>query len=248
LIPFSQNIQPVVTKMCVVVQKMVDAECAGVLFSRHPINGDPSVMLITANFGLGESVVDSRVEPDEFLIKRSYKDNLTILGSRVGSKNVLIQMTDSTSVEEVQLTDEMKKKLCLSDELVINLARLGVIMEKFFGTPRDIEFAVTKDKKIFLLQSRPITALNNFIEFELSHENNTAIMGAHDVWTRANVGEVIQGPSSTLNISCLTSILDKSLSKLFGDVEYSNLFTKVVQTSQYHPFMNCNKVRIFFWS
>jgi len=196
----------------------------------------------SANFGLGESVVDSRVEPDEFLIKRSYKDNLTILGSRVGSKNVLIQMTDSTSVEEVHLTDEMKKKLCLSEDLVINLARLGVIMEKFFGTPRDIEFAVTKDKKIFLLQSRPITALNNFTEFELIHESNSTFMSKILVGSKAQVGEIIQGAASSLGMSCFTIILDRAMNNMMEDKECSDLCVRHIPRSHNQVFTGMSMV------
>ena len=82
--------------MGVVIQKMVHAECAGVLFSRFPTNGDPSKIMITANYGLGESVVLGRVDPDTYLIQRSYSNELKILGSKLGEKRILIQMDEES--------------------------------------------------------------------------------------------------------------------------------------------------------
>jgi pyruvate, water dikinase len=148
---FRQHIQPIITLMAVVIQKMVQAEAAGVLFSRHPLNGDPSVIVITANYGLGESVVSNKADPDTFLVKKSYTDEFEILASKAGDKKILIEMDDEASVKDVEIDGEKRKKLCLSEEVVLKLARLGVIMEKFFGSPRDIEFAVTKDETIYLL-------------------------------------------------------------------------------------------------
>lgn len=193
---YRQHIQPVVTSMAVVVQKMVAAKSAGVLFSRHPLNGDPSVIVITANFGLGESVVSARAEPDTFYIKRSFKDDLEIFGSQAGAKKILIEMDDGGSVKEVTLDEDKRSQLCLSDEIALKLAKLGVIMEKFFGSPRDIEFAVTSENRIYLLQSRPITALNNFTDYEIIHESDSAFMSKTDICTKANVGEVILGSFS----------------------------------------------------
>lgn len=179
--------------MSVVVQKMVAAEAAGVLFTRHPVNGDISVTIITANYGLGESVVSAKSEPDTFYIRRTISDELEFLGSKAGAKKTITVMNSEASIEEIDLPESKRSQLCLSEEACLKLARLGVIMEKYFGTARDIEFAVTKDEKIYLLQSRPITALNSFTEYEMIHESDSAIMSPNDCLTKANVGEIILG-------------------------------------------------------
>ena len=88
------------------MQKMVQAECAGVLFSRFPTNGDPSKIMITANYGLGESVVSGSVDPDTYLIKRSYSNELKMIGSKLGEKRTLIQMDEES--ESKQLEDNLK--------------------------------------------------------------------------------------------------------------------------------------------
>lgn len=229
--------------MAVVVQKMVEAESAGVLFSRHPLNGDPGVMIITANYGLGESVVSGSAEPDTFYIKRSHKDEVTILGSKAGAKKMLIQMDEGTSIKEVELDEDKRKQLCLKEEIVLKLAKLGVIMEKFFGTPRDIEFAVTKDNKVYLLQSRPITALNNLTEDELIHENDTAVMSDTDLTSKANVGEVVLGAASTFFYYSLMKRFDKLV---YEDInkgqEFSGLKSFAFAYAQQHLLMTVNPV------
>lgn len=229
--------------MAVVIMKMVAAESAGVLFSRHPLNGDPSVIVITANYGLGESVVSGKSDPDTFLIKRSYKDELEILGSKAGAKNLLIEMDDNTSIKEVEMDAEKKNQLCLSEDVVLKLAKIGVIMEKFFGTPRDIEFAITSDKKIHLLQSRPITALNNYTDYEITHENDTAVMSDTDVMTKANIGEVFLGPATVFTQAAVMKRFEKLLYRDMGiPDDFSELFSSYMPVYRHHLFMNVNAV------
>lgn len=223
-----QNIQPVNSSMAVIVQKMVVAESAGVLFSRHFLSGDPSVIVITANFGLGESVVSAKSEPDTYLIKQNYKgDELKLLAAIPGDKKYIIEMDDSSAVTETELDEESRKKLCLSEDVALRLAKLATILEKFFGSPRDIEFAITKDKRIFLLQSRAITALNNFTDFEIAHESDSAVMGCFDVYTRANVGEVLSGAISKLTNVIVTEQVEACNIQMFGNINYTPLYRKM---------------------
>jgi len=92
-----QHIQPVNTEMAVVVQIMVPADCAGVLFTRHPASGDPSKILITANYGLGETVVSGAVDPDTYIVYRKYKVNsLSVLERNIGSKKHYLHMSTSS--------------------------------------------------------------------------------------------------------------------------------------------------------
>lgn len=226
--------------MAVVIQKMVQAEASGVLFSRHPLNGDPSVIVINANYGLGESVVAGKVDPDTFLVHKSYTDDLKILGSKVGQKKILVAMDSSRSVEEIEVDSDKQSKLCLSEETVLKLAVLGIIMEKFFGSPRDVEFATTSDGKIFLLQSRSITSLNNYTDYEILHENDSPVMSNTDIFTRANVGEVLLGPLSLFMQSTGSKTFDKIVFKLNhgNDQTYSGLSLTLFPVRNNHLFMN----------
>lgn len=238
-----QNIQPIFTSMGVVIQKMVPAQSAGVLFSRHFLNGDPSVIVITANYGLGESVVGGKSEPDTFLIRRDLKnDEVSLLATLLGSKNSIIEMDDEKSVKEVEVSEEMRQKFCLSEDVILKLSKLAIILEKFFGSPRDIEFAVTADKKIYLLQSRSITALNNFTDFEIIHENDSAIMSPEDVLTKANVGEVLPGAISVLSQSIVKQSIQVKTAQQMGEKSPSSLYTKFFPVTHHHITMDVCKL------
>lgn len=88
-----QNMQPIATPMAVVIQTMVPADCAGVLFTRHPVDNDPHKMLVSANYGLGETVVSGSVDPDMYTIQRSYRGNHLYLARKyIGQKSHSIYM------------------------------------------------------------------------------------------------------------------------------------------------------------
>lgn len=91
-----QHIQPIDTQMSVVVQIMVPSDCAGVIFTRHPTNGDPRKILITANYGLGESVVSGAVDPDSYIVKRTYDNHELIINEKqIGTKTHFLHMNST---------------------------------------------------------------------------------------------------------------------------------------------------------
>lgn len=143
------------------------------------------------------------------------------------------------------LEDEKRNTLCLSEDIVLKLARLGVLMKKFYGSPRDIEFAVTKDNTIFLLQSRAITALNNFTDFEITHEYDTAVMSVEDIRTKANIGEVVLGATSSLTQSTFACTIDRKISKdMKLDESYTGLFLRFVKLNHHHMQLDVNQVNL----
>jgi pyruvate,water dikinase len=139
----------------VTVQKMVNSEKSGVMFSSHPSTGEPQV-IIEAAWGLGESVVSGSVSPDNYVVDRT---NKKILNKFVASKEIMIvrdEKTGETVTKKVPA--EMKEKLVLSDEEILKLAEQAEILEKHYGIPQDIEWAFEKGK-MFILQSRPVTTI-----------------------------------------------------------------------------------------
>lgn len=223
--------------MSVVVQTMVMPHSAGVLFTRHPINGDPRVMLITANYGLGESVVSAKSDPDTFYVRRSFNDEVKLIGTNLGEKKIVIEMDQDGSTVEIECDPNNMSKSCMKDEVVLKVAKLGIVMEKIFGTPRDIEFAVCNDK-VYLLQSRPITSLNNFTDFEIEHELDSAVMGDCCVYTRANVGEVLQGPLTVFLISSFTESIEELMGRIFKNSDRTRSVKHFFPNFSHHQFMN----------
>jgi len=136
--------------MGVVVQEMVDSEIAGVLFTVNPNDGNPSQMILTANYGLGESVVSGDAEPDTFILKRTSSGLLSVSEKTIGSKHLKIVLTEDGTREE-ELGGDKSKSACLSEEMALNLGKLGIYLENAFGGPRDIEFGI-RNNSVYLLQ------------------------------------------------------------------------------------------------
>ncbi|KAI9559139.1 hypothetical protein GHT06_015928 [Daphnia sinensis] len=203
-----QHGEPLIPGMGVVIQEMVDAEAAGVLFTVNPNDGDPGKMILTANYGLGESVVSASADPDTFYIKRTSAGELSVSSRIIGSKQSKIILSDKGTREE-KITEEDAVALCLPDDKVLEIGQLGVYLEKAFGGPRDLEFAVSRGA-LYLLQARPVTALDAWTDFELRHEFDSPILTDSDYFTKANTGEVFPGATSPLGLSVTASSLDLS--------------------------------------
>ncbi|NKE37264.1 phosphoenolpyruvate synthase [Natronococcus sp. JC468] len=139
------------------IQKMVDARTSGVMFTLNPANGDMSKVRIEANWGLGESVVSGRVTPDSFLVdKPVYK----IVDRDIQQKGMMITPTDN-GIEEATVEDDKQDVPSLTANEIIDLTDLAKSIEKYYGEPQDIEWAIEEqddDTQVFILQSRPETA------------------------------------------------------------------------------------------
>ena len=142
------------------VQKMANSYTAGVMFTLDPGNGDRSVIAIDSNFGFGESVVSGEVTPDHFLVN---KVSLDIIERTISRKEICYTVdvhAQKSLAQEVPF--ERQTVQSILDEEVIELARMGKQIEKQYGRPMDIEWAVDKDLpaggNIFILQARPETA------------------------------------------------------------------------------------------
>ncbi|MEM4701344.1 MAG: phosphoenolpyruvate synthase, partial [Candidatus Bathyarchaeia archaeon] len=141
------------------IQKMVNAKAAGVMFSINPVTGDPNQIVIEGNFGLGESVVSGAVTPDEYIVD---KRTMKIVGKRIATKKVMYARDPVTGkTVHFEVPAEKQNQPCLSDEEVLKLAELAVKIEKHYGKPQDIEWAIDSDlsfpNNIFIVQSRPET-------------------------------------------------------------------------------------------
>ncbi len=141
------------------VQKMANSYAAGVMFTVHPANGDRSVIVIDSNFGFGESVVSGEVTPDHFVVN---KVALDIIERTISRKAVCYTVdTAAQASRAYDVPFERQTVQSILDEEVVELARMGKEIERHYGRPMDIEWAVDKDLpaggNIFILQARPET-------------------------------------------------------------------------------------------
>jgi len=138
----------------VAVIKMVNARSAGVLFTADPNTGNRSIMIIEANWGLGESVVGGEAMPDVYVLD---KESLDIVDTKLGSKKRCITC-QAVGVAEVETSPDQCNTFCLTDQEVREIGRLGKVLEAHFGVPQDTEWAVDRDlqcpESVILLQTR----------------------------------------------------------------------------------------------
>ena len=143
-------------EIAVIVQEMIPSERSGINFTANPSTGETSSIVIEAVFGQGEAIVSGMVEPDTYIVA---KDGLKLLSTRVGHKTKkIIRGTDGADLE-LDLTDAEADSRVLTDDEVIELAKIAIAVEAHYGKPQDMEWAAAGGK-IYLVQSRPITTLH----------------------------------------------------------------------------------------
>jgi pyruvate,water dikinase len=151
----THGISPSTVSLAVVVQRMVDAAVAGVLFTANPVTGRRHEAVIDASPGLGEAVVSGAVNPDHFVVDSATRQ---ILERRIGSKGVAIRPLPGGGTERVEQSDAASQP-CVNDAQLLALERLGRRAELHFGAPQDLEWAIDGGGVPWLTQSRPITTL-----------------------------------------------------------------------------------------
>ena len=140
--------------IAVVVQKMVDARSAGVMFTRGPLTGDRSVITIESTWGLGSAVVGGEVTPDRFVIG---KITGQISARDISDKRKQHVPAESGGIKHIETPEELRRAPSISDAELKALAELGRKVEGHFARPQDIEWAIDRSGEILLLQSRPET-------------------------------------------------------------------------------------------
>lgn len=141
--------------MAVVVQAMVEARTAGVMFTRSPTTGDRSVVTVEAAWGLGSAVVGGEVTPDRWVLGKITGD---IAVREISDKAICHVPAAAGGIETAQVTDTLRRAPCLSDAELQTLRDIARKVERHYGCPQDIEWAVDrKSGEVLLLQSRPET-------------------------------------------------------------------------------------------
>lgn len=169
-----QNFDHFDVSLSVVIQKMVNSGKSGVMFTANPINNNTDEIMINASWGLGEAVVSGSVTPDEYLVNKKSKE---IIERHIAEKNTMIvKKQDGVGTEEVKVADyigeEYVNSQCLTDEEIMVLVDYGLKIEELYGAHQDIEWGFDKDtKKLYILQSRPITTLKGDVKMGEVKEN-----------------------------------------------------------------------------
>ncbi len=148
-----RGVPPSRVLMAVVVQELVSADAAGVMFTLDPRNGDRSVVVIESSWGLGEAVVSGEVTPDRFVVSKVTGE---VIKREVSYYKNHAYLLREGKVEKVEVDNERAAQPSLTDEQILKLADYGVKLEKYFGHAVDVEWAVASGDA-YILQSRPET-------------------------------------------------------------------------------------------
>jgi len=140
--------------MAVVVQRMVDAMCAGVMFTRSPLTGDKSVITVEGAWGLGSAVVSGEVTPDRWVMGKITGE---ISVRDISDKHARQVPAPGGGIVEVANEAAIANQPCLTDDQLMALREVGRKVERHYGKPQDIEWALDESGNVFLLQSRPET-------------------------------------------------------------------------------------------
>ncbi len=147
--------------IAVPVQKMIQSEASGVMFTIEPLSNDASKILIEGILGLGEAIVSGDVTPDQYVLNKS---DMTIIDKKVHKQEFqLIKKADVASGDldaniKVSISEDKQGKQKLADKDILSLAKLGKTIEDHYEFPQDIEWA-KQGTQLFIIQTRPVTTL-----------------------------------------------------------------------------------------
>jgi len=204
--------------LAVVVQCLVPAEVAGILFTANPVNGRRNEAVINAAWGLGEAVVSGQVTPDTYTVD---KETGEVIRRETAEKGAMtVRVNGGTDLEPVP--EDLRAAPVLSDAQAAELVDVGVQIEMLFGEPRDIEWALA-DGAFAILQARPITALP-----EPAEERDVELpdIPPHTEWEvpkpgarlmRNNIVELMADPLTPLFASLGRRIINRSMGRTLTD-------------------------------
>jgi pyruvate,water dikinase len=192
-----QGIAPGDVALAVVVQEMAAASAAGVMFTVHPVTGAADQVVLNATWGLGEALVSGRVNPDTIVAgKRTGR----VLRVELGEKSVMTAATgDGTA--DVPVDPSLRGRRALGDFEVAELVRLGRDLERLFGAPQDVEWAIVEGRPV-LLQSRAVTTAAATVPGDDAWPpTDRGEPQPFDFWTQQDLGERWPDPVTPLTWS-----------------------------------------------
>lgn len=158
--------------LSVIVQRMVFPQAAGILFTADPITSNRKLLSIDASFGLGEALVSGLVSADCYKVQEE-----KIVDKRIATKKLAIYGREEGGTTTQQIDPDQQNKQTLTDQQILQLARIGRQIEAHFGSPQDIEWCLA-DETFYIVQSRPITTLFPIPEAN-DQENHVYVSTGH---------------------------------------------------------------------
>lgn len=194
--------------MAVVVQRMINPDAAGILFTADPVTSNRRVISVEAGFGIGEALVSGLVDPDRYQVCDG-----EVVAKAVGAKKLAVHPSPSGGTEELAVDAELQGRPALTDAQVVRLALLGRQIEAHFGRPQDIEWCLVDDC-FQIVQSRPITTLT--VPEAGDRANHSARCGV--TWGLSNSSSLIAVIAAAVaSVIGIVALLWRSIRRTRGD-------------------------------
>ncbi|GLV36978.1 uncharacterized protein CBL_02189 [Carabus blaptoides fortunei] len=202
---------PIICDMALVVQQVITADTAGELSTNHPKTSDPTTMILSANYGLGVSVVTAMIAPDTAVINRTWDGKLSVHGKTTGTKAHKVVIT-RTGLNKVENSPIDRNNFCLNETQIYQLSEVGLGVEKALGGPKIIEWAFVQDQ-LYLLNAKSMDLQYDWTQFDLTHEMDSAVMSEKECTVFNSTDNVFAGVHCVLTQSLCVKFLDESLQK-----------------------------------
>jgi phosphohistidine swiveling domain-containing protein len=206
--------------LAVVVQQLVPAEAAGILFTANPVTGARDQAVINAAWGLGEAIVGGMVTPDTFVLN---KQTGVIEAQEIAEKAVMtVRLPEGTREEPVPA--EKRRQAALLQSQAGELSRLGAQIEQLYGVPMDVEWAL-RDERLFILQARPITALPEpptALDWRLPRPQGR--------YARSSVIELLPDPLSPLFATLALPLWNDAMRRLMQQIGFAGALNQALVT------------------
>jgi pyruvate,water dikinase len=190
------GIAPAEVALAVVVQEMAPATSAGVMFTVHPVTGEPGKVVINSTWGLGEALVSGRVDPDTIVVE---KTTGRLLSLDIGEKAVMTARMP-VGTQEVEVDSFLRELPSVEERQVAALLKLGCTLEALFGGPQDVEWAIVEGLPV-LLQSRAVTTVAGAVPGDDHWPGDHGETQPFDFWTQQDMGERWPDPVAPLTWS-----------------------------------------------
>jgi pyruvate,water dikinase len=207
-----QGIDHSTVSLAVVVQLLVLAEAAGILFTANPVTGRRDQAMISAAWGLGEAVVGGLVTPDAIIVDKA---GGAVVEQQIADKLVMTVCING-GTEEQPVPDELRRAPVLDHESAAEMVRLGVQIENLYGMPMDIEW-VLADGNISIVQARPITALP---EPEVEPPTDWPMPDPKGPYMRGSIADFMPNPLTplfaTLGVPAINAAMARTMAETIG--------------------------------
>jgi len=216
--------------LAIPVQKMIQSAVSGVIFTCDPVSGEKNRIIIDAIYGLGELIVQGEVTPDHFVVG---KNDFQIL-QKIVSKQIVQLVKKGQETKKLPVPDKWQDKPKISDKEVVKLAKIGEKLHRHYFFPQDIEFALDKKRKIYIVQTRPVTTLKEAKEEKLSSKEVKEAVAAEKEIDKKK--EILSGSPASPGIGWGAVVIIRS-KKEINRVKPGNILVTSMTTPDFVPAM-----------